>query len=97
MCNRLETKQNKTQGMIFKRCHLGEEELDAGLADVVSTHIDHELHVGVPVLGGLAPGAHLVHVHPDPGCCVSVTRINIQTSHSVSTVVSILSSITARQ
>ena len=77
------------------RRHLGEEQLDAGLADVVSTHIDHELHVGVPVLGGLAPGAHLVHVHPDPGCCVSVTRINIQTSHSVSTIVTICS-ITAR-
>ena len=77
------------------RRHLGEEQLDAGLADVVSAHIHHELHVGVPVLGGLAPGAHLVHVHPDLGCCVSVTRINIQTSHSVSTIVTIFS-ITAR-
>ena len=77
------------------RGHLGEEQLDAGLTDVVSAHIDHELHVGVPVLGGLAPGAHLVHVHPDPGYSVSVTRINIQTSHSVSTIVTI-SSITAR-
>ena len=27
----------------------------------MAAHVHHELHVGVPVLGGLTPGAHLVH------------------------------------
>ena len=41
--------------------YLDEEKLDTGLTNVVTTHIDHQPHVGISVLCRLAPRAYLVH------------------------------------
>ena len=41
--------------------YLDKQQLHTCLADVVATHVYHQLHVRVPVLGGLAPGTYLIH------------------------------------
>ena len=40
---------------------LHKEELHTVFTEVVPAHVHHQLHVGVPVLGGLAARTYLVH------------------------------------
>ncbi len=39
------------------------EQLDTALAEVVTAHVHHQLHVGVAVAGRLTAGTHCLHVN----------------------------------